>query len=241
MTVLVGIDDTDVLDSRGTGFIARELAAALRVTLGAWLGGITRHQLLVDPRIPYTSHNSSACLSVETASAIDELAAFAGAFLEARAPSGSDPGLCIATEPAAAAVVEFGRRAQQDVLPASEATALAARAGVHLSAHGGTGQGVIGALAAVALRRGGDDGRFLDLGDVRRLQGVVAVARLRQSGITEFRSDDRPVGLRDADLIDVGDWCRPVLRGGRPTLLIEEARDGSALWRGISRERLRAL
>ena len=221
--------------------MARELAAALRVTLGASLGGITRHQLLVDPRIPYTSHNSSACLSVETARALDELAAFAGAFLEARAPAGSDPGLCIATEPAAAVLVEFGRRAQQDVLAEREATALAARAGVHLSAHGGTGLGVIGALAAVALRRGGDDGRFLDLGDVRRLEGVVPVAHLRDAGITGFLSDGRPVWLQDSDLVDVGDWCRPVLRDGRATLLIEEARDGSALWRGISRERLRAL
>lgn len=138
--------------------------------------------------------------------------------------------------------MHFGRRAQSDIVAASAATALAAQVGVHLSAHGGSGLGVIGALAAVGLRRGGEDGRFLDLGDIRGLQGVVAVSRLRLSGITEFVSEGRGVVLRDEQAIDVGDWCRPVLSGGRPTLLIEEVHDGSAAgWRSISRERLRAL
>ncbi|MGH2717450.1 MAG: hypothetical protein ACRDJU_02570, partial [Actinomycetota bacterium] len=61
--LLIAIDDTDNRDSRGTGAGSRALLEAL---LDAELGqpvGITRHQLLVDPAIPYTSHNSSACLT----------------------------------------------------------------------------------------------------------------------------------------------------------------------------------
>ena len=60
--LLIGIDDTDNLDTRGTGYRARTLAQGLVDAGLAAVHGITRHQLLVDPRIPYTSHNSSACL-----------------------------------------------------------------------------------------------------------------------------------------------------------------------------------
>lgn len=62
---LIGLDDTDNLESRGTGFRARQMAEHLESSkCGLIATGITRHQLLVDPRIPYTSHNSSACISV---------------------------------------------------------------------------------------------------------------------------------------------------------------------------------
>ena len=46
--VYIGLDDTDVIGSRGTGRVARALADLL---VGAGLGdslGVTRHQLLVD-------------------------------------------------------------------------------------------------------------------------------------------------------------------------------------------------
>ena len=64
MRCLIGIDDTDNPDSRGTGFRARQLGEWLRKEGLAQVRGITRHQLYVHPSIPYTSHNSSACLDV---------------------------------------------------------------------------------------------------------------------------------------------------------------------------------
>jgi tRNA(Ile2) C34 agmatinyltransferase TiaS len=65
MRYLIGIDDTDNLESRGTGFRARQLGERLAHDGIANVEAITRHQLLVDPRIPYTSHNSSCCLVIE--------------------------------------------------------------------------------------------------------------------------------------------------------------------------------
>ena len=61
--IYVGIDDTDVLDTPGTNQLARALvkhvAGQCRCTL------IVRHQLLDDPRVPYTSHNGSASVLFE--------------------------------------------------------------------------------------------------------------------------------------------------------------------------------
>ncbi|KPK74876.1 MAG: hypothetical protein AMJ79_12975, partial [Phycisphaerae bacterium SM23_30] len=58
-TILIGIDDTDNAASRGTGFLARQLFRQCQNRQLRPLG-VTRHQFLIDPRIPYTSHNSGA-------------------------------------------------------------------------------------------------------------------------------------------------------------------------------------
>ena len=57
--ILIGLDDTDNAVSRGTGYLARTLLGEL-ARRGCRPIGVTRHQLLLDARIPYTSHNSSA-------------------------------------------------------------------------------------------------------------------------------------------------------------------------------------
>jgi len=75
--LLLAVDDTDNLHSRGTGFLCQQLLAHLQAAgLGTPLGA-TRHQLLLDHRIPYTSHNSSACIAWRThpSAATEDLAA----------------------------------------------------------------------------------------------------------------------------------------------------------------------
>ena len=70
--ILIGIDDTDNETSKGTGHLARQLSRAC-LQLGARELGISRHQFLLDDRIPYTSHNSGACVAVETADGLDSV------------------------------------------------------------------------------------------------------------------------------------------------------------------------
>ncbi len=188
MTIYVGIDDTDNLQSRGTGHLVRTLAEELRAAgLGTPLS-VTRHQLLVHPDIPYTSHNSSACVTMRSEAGPEAVAAAAGRFLRERAASGSDPGLCVAEAgKVAEAVVRFGQSAKARVLTTDEAHRTAGEAGLHLSGHGGTNGGVIGALAAVGLRHSGGDGRFLWLRGIREMTGVHTTAEiLAQSGVERF-------------------------------------------------------
>ena len=58
--------------------------------------------------------------------------------------------------------MRFGRRAQEEILTKEEAyeAASAYPGTVYLSEHGGTGEGVIGALAGAGLRLTGSDGRI---------------------------------------------------------------------------------
>jgi hypothetical protein len=235
---LVAIDDTDNLESRGTGFRSRQLCDAIGASeIGRGLG-VTRHQLLVDPRIPYTSHNSAACLEVEAPDgAAAELFALGRDFLLRESAPGSDAGLAVIGAGAVpAAVREFGMRAKQEVLTREEAEEVAAAAGILRDGLTGTGGGVIGAVAAVGLRAAGNDGRYLWLPGLRELGGVHTVAELRaKASIAEVR-DLRDAAVSDAELVDVGDWPRPILLEGRAVLLVEEAEDDDCGWRSAPRD-----
>jgi hypothetical protein len=240
--LLIGIDDTDDLVSRGTGYLAQVLLARLRdLGLGTPLGA-TRHQLLVDPRIPYTSHNTSACIAWRTAAPGDEAAivAEAGRFLEKETPAEADPGLAVAAPQRLAdgqreALAAFGRRAKVEVLTRAEAVDLAARSGVRLSGHGGTRDGMLGALAAVGLHLSGGDGLFLWMEGIRGLFGRRTPSELlAQAPIDDIRD---AVGARPGpdDVIELGGWVRPILEGGRAILLVEPTTDGGC-WRVAPRE-----
>jgi len=240
--LLIGIDDTDDLDSRGTGYLAQVLLARLRdLGLGGPVGA-TRHQLLVDPRIPYTSHNTSACIAWRTATVGDEAAviAEAGRFLETVTAPGADPGLAVVARPRLAsahseALTAYGLRAKVDVLAREEAVELAARAGVHLSGHGGTQDGIVGALAAVGLHLSGDDGLFLWMEGIRGLFGSRTTSELLSLVPIDGIRDQAGARPGPDDVIELGGWVRPILEGGRAVLLVEAA-IAEGRWRVAPRE-----
>ncbi len=245
MRILIGVDDTDNLESRGTGYRARCLGERLEAEGLAHVESITRHQLLVDPRIPYTSHNSSACLVAEAASGrLDQLAGFCRDYLLRESAPGADAGLCVAAwERVDQAVQAFGRLAKQDVLTHAAALELAQRAGIGLEGLTGTGGGVIGALAGVGLRVEGRDGRGLWLRGLRELTGICTEAQLRQAvpGLDGVESVGGQSVLPSAR-IDVNDWPRPILRAGRVILLVEEANgDDNCEWRAARKDLIKQL
>lgn len=237
---LIGIDDTDNLESRGTGYRARQLGALL-YEAGIDPLGITRHQLLVDPRIPYTSHNSSACLEVECRHTRGELVEICREFLLQESAPGSDAGLCVAERPQANAdVVAFGRKAKQDIVAAADAHALAETRAIHLEGLTGTRIGVIGALAGVGLRAAGDDGRYLWMPGLREQQGIVGADRILALGVDGIETEDGRIAGA-GDRIDVGGWPRPLPRGGRAVLLVEPSESAECEWRVLPKTRIKEL
>ena len=235
MRFFVGIDDTDTLDaSRGTGKLARWLGP--RLPAGCRTIGVVRQQLLVDPRIPYTSHNSAVCLVVEADEDLRrDMVERAVELLAEHFLPGSDPGLCVAAEADARRplLLAFARNCTQQCV--TQADARRAAAGVHLSAHGGTGDGIIGALAAVGLTASGWHGRFIDYGGVRDLPEEVSIARLAEEGV-EVLSIDRDASVPAAgDRVLTFGWVRPRLMGGRAVLMVAPGEKGT--WVNLGRKR----
>ena len=151
MRVYIGFDDTDTRESAiGTGKLARCFEAELPRDGLLW--GVVRQQLLVCDDIPYTSHNSAACLVIDLGDngGLGEMISAAVDYLEHRACFGSDPGICVAWETAAglSSLVEFGLACTRRKMSQKDAMQAAGR--FHLSGHGGTNDGIIGAAAARA-------------------------------------------------------------------------------------------
>ena len=184
MKVFISIDDTDNLESRGTGHLTAVLLKEIEEKGWGRCEPITRHQMLIHPDIPYTSHNSAMCFPAQIEdAAITRLTAFAQDFLIRESAPGSDPGLCIVAMDRLVSwedLMDFGYRAKKEILTKAEAYALAERLSIHLSEHGGTGEGIIGALAGAGLRMTGNDGRFRGKFNIRAGNGRIQVRDLKQ-------------------------------------------------------------
>jgi hypothetical protein len=238
MCYLLGIDDTDNLESRGTGHCVRKLAGWLAENNLAEPLGITRHQLLVDPQIPYTSHNSSACLSVDSENA-DDLWEASREFLLRESAYGADVGLILARWDAIDECTQFfAKRAKVRVLTMAEAEQTAAQAGIRCEGLTGTRGGIIGALSAVGLHRAGNDGRFLWLPGLRELQGKYQVGALRSMGHVDRICSLNNWDVHPSSIVDVGEWVRPILRDGKATLYVEQKNNE---WHALPKEYVKKL
>jgi hypothetical protein len=223
-TIYIGIDDTDNLDTRGTGFRARQLADRLCEDKLAQIIGVTRHQLLVDDRVPYTSHNSSACIAVRPDCDTATLMDYCRCFLLEIAAAGSDVGLCVADEAQAAHAIAFGKKAKTALLGQQDARDVAGRHAIRLEGLTGDHQGIIGALSAVGLYADGNDGRYLwsrglrehadqtlTLVALKELSNIDKVSLLAGDGLTD-----------DQAMVELGPWPRAVRIDKQSVLLVEK-------------------
>ncbi len=238
MRYLLGIDDTDNLESRGTGHRVRQLANWLTENKLAQPQGITRHQLLVDPQIPYTSHNSSACLSIETKNP-DDVWKASREFLLRESAQGSDAGLTLAKwDSINDEVLSFAKRAKLEVLNMLEAEHTASQSRIRCEGLTGTHGGIIGALSAIGLHRAGNDGRYLWLPGLRELEGKYLAKEICAKGHIDRICTVENIDLPDKTIVDVGEWIRPILRDGKATLFVEE---NNHEWNIISKEHIKKL
>lgn len=241
MNCLLCIDDTDQAGGPGTGHLLQALCEAIEQKgWGGW-AAISRHQLFVDDAIPYTSHNSSLCtllsLSVIT---VPELAEFCGSFLEEKSAPGSDPGLCLVEPEHVAGIerlVDFGKSAKHTVLTKDGAYELARALDVHLSEHGGTGQGVVGALAGAGLRLSGNDGRFRGWYHLGRAGSTACVGQLVEySFIDAVQSEEGDSLPHDTVVSFGGDELKIILKNGWQVLPVTRTDAG---WRTLTKQEVK--
>jgi hypothetical protein len=218
--MLIGIDDTDIVGSRGTNQLAKaivkELADDWRCV---W---IIRHQLFFDPRVPYTSKNGSASICLEPRNGVGDVVLLTDRFRKLMQDDfieGSDPGLCIASE-VDESIIAFGRKCQQELVTQTEAIQIASAAGISLEGLGGTNDGQIGALAAVGLAQSGDDGRIVQwqewTEDLREIQPVANI-REREVDLRDHQTNE----LVTQGTVNLVKKLRPNLRGGRAVLFVK--------------------
>ncbi|WP_255151172.1 tRNA(Ile)(2)-agmatinylcytidine synthase [Halorarius halobius] len=166
MTV-IGLDDTD---SRTQGMCTTYAAALVAERLRA-RASVERLLLVrLNPAVPYKTRGNAA-LAVHTDADPETAFSVAEEVVAEEAMAGDDrtnPGLVVAPgDPGAVpeAVADWSERALRELLDADDARALAADAGYRVEAWQ-SGQGVVGALAAVGAWRAWErDGTAPGLGD----------------------------------------------------------------------------
>lgn len=249
MAILICVDDTDQLSTKGvkgTGDVAQGMADAISQNGWGETERVTRHQLLLHADIPYTSHNSSMCFTARLHEGVSltEVIAFCSRYLEKESEPGSDPGLCVADTDALQQpelLIAFGYDAKQKVLTKEQAEKLAAGLGIHLSGHGGTGQGIIGALAGAGLRLGGNDGSFRDKHRLGEPGTEMSVGELcRKAGVDGAETTDGEL-LGQEEVIVLGKMVKSVLAHGLAVIPVEPfepSANGQKRWRTFSREQI---
>ena len=239
MRVYIGFDDTDTVGAdRGTGKVARWFED--RLPEGCRLWGVVRQQLLRHESIPYTSHNSAACIVVDMADPclLDMVIPRAAEHLESNSLQGSDPGLCVAgdCDGKLAELTVFGRMCTRRVVTQREA--LEATAKVHLTGHGGTNDGIIGAAAAVGLTASGWCGRLIEFGRLRDFPDIVQVSDLESSDISVVSLDRDARVPAPEDFVLTKGWLRPRLWGNRAVVGVVP--NGNGTWESLGQRRRKA-
>ncbi len=224
MRLYIGVDDTDHIESdRGTGKLARWFEK--EVPSGGRIWGVVRQQLLVHPDVPYTSHNSAACIVVDLpdGALVGEISRRIVAHVERHADEGSDPG------------VAFGLDCTRRVVTRKDDLRTAGKA--FLRGLGGTNDGIIGALAAVGLTASGWSGRFIEFGRLRDFPDSVSVEDLARAHIHVVSMDRDARVPAETAWIRTNGWLRPRLFGSRAVLPVSPGEDGVWVASGGKRSR----
>lgn len=223
MTIYVGIDNTGNSESVGTGKFARIIAGELSKKYPVY--GVTRHQFYVHSDIQFSLHNFCAVIHVDVneEEQVDDIFEIVKKKMHSDFNEGSNPGLAVAHESSISpAVVAYGKDAKETVLTSKRARNLAKNSGIKLEGFGENENGIIGAIAGIGLAFTGNDGRFLQIGQIRKLKGPQPVEKLIEGGIDGiFACDGRPI--TDGTVINEGNKpVKPCLVNGEVILFVNE-------------------
>lgn len=233
----------------GTGSLAQSLCSEIETLQMGTCSPVSRHQLFVHQDIAYTSHNSAMCFETDInnlreASFID----FCSDFLKGHFVKGSDPGLCIAKPDNTLdrkKLVEFGLAAKKQLLSKSSAYCLAEHSGIHLSEHGGTGSGIIGAIAGIGLRLSGNDGRYRGWYHLGRPGEVISVRSICENDFVDYVTTREGIPLAPEENLEISSVRTKTIRfsGSRVILAClneNYAADSSARYRTMNKEEAKA-
>ena len=245
MRFLIGLDDTDNPETSNTGALAIRLGKRLEEAGLGKFESVTRHQLMRSPQVRCTSDNGAFCLCFEAdINRRSELEMACRSFILREYMRDSDPGFTLASwNQVTADVFTWARLAKTRLHTRPDALQTARGAGIGIVGIAGSGEGVIGALAAVGLRFRGEDGRFIWLPNLETLNGVYSYTDLMDEVPFDSIENLKGKSPRPEEKIFLAEGgVTPVLREGRCVLLVEqEHKETSYDWHTLDLKKVREL
>jgi hypothetical protein len=195
MTIYVGIDNTSNNESVGTAKFARRVAKKISDKYPVY--AVSRHQFYLHPKINYSTYNFGAVihLNCDDEKVVDDIFLRIKGIMENEFNTESNPGLAVAHEKQISpAVINYGKDAKKSILTQERAVDLAINSNIKLEGFGKTKNGVIGAIASIGLAATKNDGRFLQIGNIRTIKEPQLIENFIKAGIEKiFTLDGRRI------------------------------------------------
>lgn len=219
------IDDTDEIGYYlSTGKICEKIRENILLNYNTVVRLITRHQLFLHESIPYTSHNSSMCfVAFLSSKERKDTAEFILNYVSKFSAPLSSPGVCIGVRDKINdlnSLIQYGFYAKSKILTKDDAYKMAREQNIFLTGIKNGGQGVIGALAGLALRIYGSDGRVK--GKIYIDQKYISVRELIKNGSVESIRLENGQSVGDNALIIGKREIKMVCVNHKSTLLVEK-------------------
>lgn len=220
----IAIDDTDEIGyATSTGEICEEIREHIEHHY-AKTAPITRHQLLLHEDIPYTSHNSSMCFTTYLSEdEVEDIKKFIIDYVMSKSAPSSAPGICIGFEKDICdkdKLISYGLDAKKKVLTKDEAYTMAKEQNLFLTQLKNNGDGVIGALAGIALRVYGNDGRIK--GKVKLDKRTISIQEVLALGLFDEIRENNKKTIDVHKMVVVREYLKGIYFEHKSILLVEE-------------------
>ncbi|MFA6788680.1 MAG: hypothetical protein WC149_05440 [Arcobacteraceae bacterium] len=233
----IAIDDTDEIGYFiSTGEICEHIAKHINSNYSKTTP-ITRHQLYLHESIAYTSHNSSMCFTCQlNPQSFEEVKAFILEYITHISAPSSSGGVAMVFEKDIfqnKTLIDYGFDAKNKVLNKDLAYRIAKEQNVFLQEIKNEGNGIIGALAGVALRLSGNDGRLR--GKITLDKRVILPEELLVKGFVDGIEVVNGKALIASKKITFDDGLKWILKEGKRVLLVEDTQN---FYRPLGKESL---
>lgn len=227
--IFISIDDTDEIGfPKSTGLLAQEIVEFIEQNFSP-CKFISRHQLLLDDRINYTSHNSSMCFSTKLEpKQKDEVALFIENHLKTFSAKSAQPAFAIAFKDEIINIdgfIEFGKKAKEEYISLEEAYNIAKKHNIFLKGIENGFLGAIGALAGLALRVYGDDGRVKGQNNLKK--DSLSKKELLSFGFIDDVLDENFAPLSDDCIVKIKSNIKLIVKNHKAVLLTKKCEDNS--------------
>ena len=239
MIFYLGLDDTGQLGKNGTGALALELGQYLQGRGLARLVHVSVHQLLPPAELPGSSLNQAYCLTLEAEKLRQrEIDMESRVYIMRNASACANAGFALArADKVTGRILSYAKACRSLLMSRRDAIELARECGIITAGFTGSGNGVIGALAAIGWRWQGDDGVITWLPGLADLKGVMTLSEILHHCTLDYIKSVRGKTPLFEDLIQLGDGATALLKSDHTLLLLEAAPRGAAWqWTALGSE-----
>lgn len=225
MRIYVALDDSRQLDGGKAGETASLLGKYIEAQGWGRSAIPSRHRLYPHPETGCKKHNTARSFAADIDEQyLNEFIDYACQLIRTTGTPDSNAGLAIAVPDLMEnpdELIEYAYRVKEGLVGKGEVLELAARPGLYVFELNGSGNGIIGALAAAGLRMTGNDGQFrgkLQVGSgedyIASIKEIIDQTYVEQVKNMEFDN------ISDAEYVRMGEKVKIVLLDNKYTLMV---------------------